>query len=82
MKLLKAGDAGPFFNNRKLGTPTAGGLLHHLIAVALPTMPLLGSASTLTPGTVGTGTLENCTGAGLVSKLLQGGLKVLGRLDY
>ena len=81
MKLLKAGDVGPLFNNPKLWTPPAGRWLHNLSAVALPTMPLSGLASTLAPGTVGTGTHESCTGTGLASKLLQGATKVSGRPD-
>jgi hypothetical protein len=81
MKLLNAGDAGPLFNNPELWTPTAGGLLHNLIAVALPTTPLLGSASILASGIFGTGTPGRCTETGLASRLLEEATKVLGRLD-
>ena len=79
MKLLGAGDVGPLFDNPKLWPPTDGRWLHKLIAVALPFMLLLGSASTLASGAVGTRTPECYTEAGLASKLLQKGLKVLGR---
>jgi hypothetical protein len=81
MKLLKAGDVGPLFNNPQLWTPTAGRSLHYLVAVALPTMLLLGSASNLASANVGVGAPGTCNAAGLAGKLLQGISKVAGRRD-
>jgi hypothetical protein len=65
----------------KLWLPTVGWWSRNLIAVTLPDTRLLGSVSTLASATSDTGTPGSCTGAGLVSELLQGASKVSGRPD-